>query len=440
MTRAAVDRGTAGRTAAGRAGAERVPSGRDAADQDADFLALRAEFPILSRKVHGKPLVYLDNTATTQKPRVVLETLDHYYRTYNANIHRGVYRIAEEATARYEESREKVAHLLNARSTREIVFTRGTTESINLVAYAWGRANVGPGDVIVLTEMEHHANLVPWQILAKEKGAMLRFIPVTGQGTLDLSGLDALLKGPVKLVAVTQMSNVLGTINPVAEIGRRAHAAGAKVLVDAAQGLPHLGADVRALDCDFLAFSGHKMLGPTGSGGLYGRRDILEAMPPFLSGGEMIREVKLEGSTWNELPWKFEAGTMDIAATIGLGAAVDFLTRIGMDAIRAHDARLTERAMRLLAEIPGIRIFGPPAEQRGAIIPFTLDDIHAHDIAGVLDREGIAVRAGHHCAMPLHQKLGVAATARASFYLYNTVEEVDQLVEGVRKVKRVFHR
>jgi cysteine desulfurase/selenocysteine lyase len=435
VTRAAVDRTAAERPAAGRAGAPRAPASREV-----DFLTLRAEFPILSRKVHGKPLVYLDNTATTQKPRVVLETLDHYYRTYNANIHRGVYRIAEEATARYEESREKVAHLLNARSTREIVFTRGTTESINLVAYAWGRANVGPGDVIVLTEMEHHANLVPWQILAKEKGAMLRFIPVTGQGTLDLSRLDALLKGPVKLVAVTQMSNVLGTINPVAEIGRRAHAAGAKVLIDAAQGLPHLGADVRALDCDFLAFSGHKMLGPTGSGGLYGRREILEAMPPFLGGGEMIREVKLEGSTWNELPWKFEAGTMDIAATIGLGAAVDFLTGIGIDAIRAHDAMLTVRAMRLLSEIPGIRIFGPPADQRGPIIPFTLDDIHAHDIAGVLDREGIAVRAGHHCAMPLHQRLGVAATARASFYLYNTVEEVDQLAEGVRKVKRVFHR
>ncbi len=429
------------RTAATRAaGAPATRATPVPGDRGVDFIALRADFPILSRRVHGKPLVYLDNTATTQKPRVVLETLDDYYRTYNANIHRGVYRIAEEATARYEETREKVARLLNARSTREIVFTRGTTESINLVSYSWGRSNVGPGDVIVLTEMEHHANLVPWQILAKEKGATLRFIPVTNQGTLDLSDLDTLLLGPVKLVAVTQMSNVLGTINPVAEIARRAHAAGAKILVDAAQGLPHLGADVREMDCDFLAFSGHKMLGPTGSGALYGRRDLLEAMPPFLAGGEMIREVRLEESTWNELPWKFEAGTMDIAATIGLGAAIDYLTRIGIDAIREHDAVLTERAMRLLSEIPEVRNYGPPADRRGAIIPFTVDDIHAHDVAGVLDREGIAVRAGHHCAMPLHQKLGVAATARASFYLYNTVDEVDQLAEGVRKVKRVFHR
>ncbi len=423
-----------------RAAASRAPAAPAAGAQGVDFAALRADFPILSRKVHGKPLVYLDNTATTQKPRVVLEALDHYYRSYNANIHRGVYWIAEEATARYEESREKVARLLNARSTREIVFTRGATESINLVAQSWGRANVGPGDVILLTEMEHHANLVPWQLLAKEKGATLRFIPVAADGTLDLGGLDALLRGPVKLVGVTQMSNVLGTINPVAEIGRRAHAVGAKMLVDAAQGLPHLGSDVRALDCDFLVFSGHKMLGPTGSGALYGRRELLEAMPPFLGGGEMIREVRLEESTWNDLPWKFEAGTMDIAAMIGLGAAVDYLTRIGIDAIREHDAALTARAMQLLSKIEGVRIYGPPADRRGAIVSFTVDDIHAHDVAGVLDREGIAVRAGHHCAMPLHQKLGVAATARASFYLYNTMEEVELLAEGVRKVKRVFHR
>jgi cysteine desulfurase/selenocysteine lyase len=403
-----------------------------------DFAALRADFPIFERKVHGKPLIYLDSAATSQKPRAVLEAVDTYYRTCNANIHRGVYQIAEEATARYEEARGRIASLINARSAKEVVFTRGTTESVNLVAYAWGRQHVGPGDVVLLTEMEHHSNLVPWQILARERGATLRFIPIDDRGELDLSGLDALLAGPVKLVGVVHMSNVLGTVNPVAELARRAHAAGALILVDGAQSVPHVSVDVRALDCDFLAFSGHKMLGPTGTGVLYGRREILEAMPPFLGGGEMIREVHLTHSDWNELPWKFEAGTMNIAGMIGLGAAVDYLKAVGFDAIRAHGAALTERAMRLLGAIPGVRIYGPPAERHGAVIAFTVDEVHPHDIATVLDHEGIAVRAGHHCAMPLHARLGLHATARASFYLYNLPGDVDRLAEAVERVKKVF--
>ena len=405
-----------------------------------DFAAIRKDFPIFSQKAHGKPLIYLDSTATTQKPVEVLEALDHYYRTYNANIHRGVYAIAELATARYEEVRGKVARILNARSPNEIVFTRGTTESINLVSNAWGRKNVGAGDVIVLTEMEHHSNLVPWQMLAQERGAVIRFIPFDRHGKLDLSGLDKLLEGPVKIVSLTHMSNVLGTVNPVAEIARKAHARGALVCVDAAQSLPHLGVDVRELDCDFLAFSGHKMLGPTGIGGLYGKREILDAMPPFLGGGEMIREVKLTGSSWNETPWKFEAGTMNIADTIALGAAIDYVERIGFDAIAEHSRELVTETMRLLGEIPGVTIYGPPAAERGGIVAFTLDDIHAHDVATVLDHEGVAVRAGHHCAMPLHAKLGVAATTRASFYVYNVLSDVAILAEGVRKAKKLFQR
>jgi cysteine desulfurase/selenocysteine lyase len=411
-----------------------------APERPVDFAAIRKDFPIFEQKVHGKPLIYLDSTATTQKPLEVLRALEHYYRTYNANIHRGVYAIAEEATARYEEVRGKVARLLNARSPSEIIFTRGTTESMNLVSNAWGRSNVGPGDVIVLTEMEHHSNLVPWQILAKERGASIRYIPFDGKGRLDLSGLDALLQGPVKIVSLTHMSNVLGTVNPVAEIARKAHAQGALVCVDAAQSLPHLGVDVRALDCDFLAFSAHKMLGPTGTGGLYGKRALLDAMPPFLGGGEMIREVRLEGSTWNEIPWKFEAGTMNIADTIAFGTAIDYVEKIGFAAITEHSRELASETMRRLGEIPGVTIYGPPAVERGGIVAFTLDDIHAHDVATVLDHEGVAVRAGHHCAMPLHTKLGVAATTRASFYVYNVPSDIAVLVEGVRKAKQLFHR
>jgi len=405
-----------------------------------DFAAIRKDFPILEQTMHGKPLAYLDNTATTQKPRVVIETLEHYYKTYNSNIHRGVYAIAEEATRRYEEVRGKIARLLNARSSREIVFTRGTTESVNLVANAWGRKNVGQGDVIVLTEMEHHSNLVPWQMLAEERGAKLRFIPVDGHGRLDLSGLDALLQGSVKLLSVAQMSNVLGTVNPVAEIARRAHAAGALVFVDGAQSVPHMAVDVRALDCDFLAFSGHKMLGPTGIGGLYAKREILEAMPPFLGGGEMIREVTFLRSTWNDVPGKFEAGTMNIADTIALGAAIDYLEAIGFDAIQAHSRALLTETLESLLSIPGITIYGPAANERGPIVSFTLEDIHPHDIAAVLDHEGIAVRAGHHCAMPLHEKLGVIATTRASLYIYNLSSDIERLAAGLRKAIQIFRR
>ena len=405
-----------------------------------DFAALRADFPILDRQVHGKPLIYLDSTATTQKPRQVLESLERYYRTYNANIHRGVYQIAEEATQAYEDARGKVARFLNARSPQEIVFTRGTTESVNLVAYSWGRANVRAGDVIVATEMEHHSNLVPWQLLAEERRATLRHIPVDPTGRLDLSGLDALLQGPVKIVALAHVSNVLGTINPVAEITRRAHAAGAVVLVDGAQSVPHMPVDVRALDCDFLALSGHKMLGPTGIGALYAKRALLEAMPPFLGGGEMIREVRLDRSTWNDVPFKYEAGTMNIADTIAFGAAVDYLTAIGMDAVHEHGRQLTEKALEVLGSIPGVALYGPPAAERCAIVSFNVDDIHAHDVAAVLDHEGIAVRAGHQCAMPLHAKLGLSSSTRASFHVYNSESEIDRLGEGVRQAKRVFRR
>jgi len=404
-----------------------------------DTASIRKDFPILNREVYGKRLVYLDNTSTTQKPIQVLRAVDDYYRTYNANVHRGIYRMAEEATEAYEAARVTVARFLNARSSTEIVFTRGTTESINLVSNSWGRKNVGPGDVIVATEMEHHSNLVPWQLLAEEKGATLRFIPVDHSGRLDLSGLDALLTGPVKLLAVTHMSNALGTINPVEELIRRAHAVGALVLLDAAQSVPHLGVDVRALDCDFLAFSGHKMLAPTGIGALYAKREHLEAMPPFLGGGEMIREVKLSGSTWNEVPFKFEAGTMNISGAIALGAAIEYLEGLGMDAVRGHDAELTSAALEALRSIPGVTIYGPPAAERGGIVSFTVSDIHAHDVAAVLDREGIAVRAGHHCTMPLHAKFGIAASTRASFYVYNVLEEIDQLAAGVRKAQQVFH-
>jgi len=407
-------------------------------ERTTDFAALRKDFPILERKVYGKPLIYLDNTATTQKPLAVLHALDDYYRRYNANVHRGVYKIAEEATEAYEAVRGKVARLLNARSDREIVFTRGTTESVNLVAHSWGRSNVGPGDVIVLSEMEHHSNIVPWQLLATEKGASIRWIPVDENGRLDLSRLDALLTGPVKILAVTQLSNALGTINPVAELIRRAHAVGAKVLIDGAQSVPHLGVDVQALDCDFLALSGHKMLGPTGIGALYAKRALLEAMPPFFGGGEMIREVTTSGTTWNDVPFKFEAGTMNIADTIAFGAAIDYIQAIGMDKIHAHGVSLAAATMAALREIPGVTVYGPPPAERGGIVAFTVDGIHAHDVAGALDREGIAVRAGHHCAMPLHARFGIPASVRASFYVYNTASEVDRLAQGVRTAKKVY--
>ncbi|MDW8325371.1 MAG: cysteine desulfurase [Anaerolineales bacterium] len=399
----------------------------------------RADFPILNREVRpGVPLVYLDSTATSQKPRAVIEAMDAYYRRSNANVHRGIHTLAEEATALYEEARDRVQRFINAASRREIIFTRNATEAINLVAQSWGRANIHKGDVIVLTEMEHHSNLVPWQILAAERGARLEFIPVTDDGLLDLSRLDDLLRLEPKLVALTHMSNVLGTINPVAEIAARAKAAGATVLVDGAQSVPHFAVDVRALGVDFLAFSSHKMCGPTGLGVLWGRQALLEAMPPFLGGGDMIRRVYLREFKVNELPYKFEAGTPAIAEAVGLGAAVKYLETIGMDAIAAHEREITAYALERLEEVPGVRVYGPPAEKKGGVAAFTLEGVHPHDIAQVLDRDGIAVRAGHHCAMPLHDRFNLPATARASFYLYNTSTEVDKLVEGLYKVKRLF--
>jgi len=406
-----------------------------------DPAAIRKDFPIFERKVHGKPLAYLDNTATTQKPAVVLDALETFYRQRNANVHRGIYLLAEEATAAYEEARVKTARFLNARSPRDVVFTRGTTESVNLVAYSWGRRNVGRGDVVLVTEMEHHSNLVPWQMLTEEKGAVLRHVPIDGHGRLDLTDLDRLLDGPVKLFAFTWVSNALGTVNPTADLVRRAHAAGALALVDAAQAVPHMPVDFRAIDADFLAFSGHKMFAPTGIGALLAKREHLESMPPFFGGGEMIREVTLERSTWADVPAKFEAGTMNFADAVGLGAAIDWLAPFGMDAVHEHGRELAARAIRGLSSVPGVTVFGPPPEEdRGGIVSFVVDGVHAHDVAAILDREGVAVRAGHHCAMPLHQRLGVPATTRASFTVYNDESEIDRLVEGVKKVKTVFSR
>ncbi len=411
-----------------------------------DVQAIRADFPILARTVHGKPLVYLDNAATSQKPETVIRALDEYYRHYNANIHRGVHTLAEEATEAYEGARRKVARFINAPHPAGIVFVRNTTEAINLVAYTWGRANVGAGDVIILSLMEHHSNLVPWQLLAQATGARLEFIGLDGEGRLVLDDLDQHLDrfgGRVKLVAVSGMSNVLGTINPVAEIAARAHRVGALCLVDGAQSVPHLPVDVQALDADFLAFSGHKMLGPTGIGVLWARREILEAMPPFLGGGDMIRSVHLRESRWNEVPYKFEAGTPNVAHGIGLGAAVDYLDNLGMEEVHAHEQALAAYALERLAEVPNLRIYGPPAAERGGVVTFNLlrDGellIHPHDLASILDREGIAIRAGHHCAQPLMEHYGVPATARASFYIYNTEEEVDKLAEALRKAQRLF--
>ncbi|MFL5692178.1 MAG: cysteine desulfurase [Ktedonobacteraceae bacterium] len=401
---------------------------------------IRNDFPILSRSVHGKPLVYLDSTASSQKPRSVIDTMNVYYETYNANVHRGVYEISEEATAAMEKARVKVARFLNARQGKQIIFTRNTSEGINLVAYSWGNANIKAGDLIILTEMEHHSNLVPWQLLAQRTGARLEFVPVTDDGLLRLDIYEQLLQQQPKLVAFAHMSNVLGTINPAQAMIAQAHAVGATVLLDAAQSVPHLPVDVQALDVDFLCFSGHKMLGPTGIGVLYGKRNLLEAMPPFMGGGDMIRTVSLRQSTWNDLPWKFEAGTPAIAEAIGLGAAVDYLNALGMQNVVRHEQELTGYAMQQLQEIPGLTIYGPPASQRGGVISFTLGDIHPHDLASILDQEvGVAVRAGHHCAQPLMERFGLAATARASFYVYTIKEDIDILVQGLHKAMHIFH-
>jgi len=404
-----------------------------------DVARIRADFPVLVREIHpGIPLVYLDSTATSQKPSVVLDAMDGFYRCCNANIHRGVHTLAEESTSAYESARQKVAEFIGSPSSRQVIFTRNTTESINLVAYSWGRANLKAGDVVILTEMEHHSNIVPWHILAAEKNIRLEFVPVTEDGLLDFEEYDRLLQLGPKLVAFTHMSNVLGTVNPVAEMTRLAHAAGAVVLVDGAQSVPHRPVNVQVLDCDFLVFSAHKMCGPTGIGVLYGRKELLEAMPPFLGGGDMIKRVHLRSFTPNELPHKFEAGTPAIAEAVGLGAAVSYLTSVGMNAVATHEQEIISYALDRLEEIPGVSVFGPSAEHKGGVASFMLKDVHPHDIAQILDGQGIAIRAGHHCAMPLHEKFGIPATARASFYLYNTFEEVDKLVAGIYKVKMVF--
>jgi cysteine desulfurase/selenocysteine lyase len=404
-----------------------------------DVAKIRDDFPILVREVRpGVPLVYLDSTATSQRPRQVVEAMDHLTYFSNANIHRGIHVLAEEATAAYEGARIKVAKFINAPSARQLIFTRNTTESINLVAQSWGRANLHPGDVIVLTEMEHHSNLIPWQILAMEKDLRLEFIPVTEDGLLDLAVYRNLLTMEPKVVAFAHMSNVLGTITPAKEIIALAHEVGAVTLVDSAQSVPHLPVDVQDLDADFMAFSAHKMLGPTGIGALYGKKELLEAMPPFLGGGDMIKRVELRSFQTNSIPHKFEAGTPAIAEAVGFGAAVDYLSQVGMEAIEAHEQQIIAYALERLEEIPGVRIFGPEANHKGGVAAFLVDDLHAHDISQVLDMDGIAVRAGHHCAMPLHDKFNITSTARASFYLYNTTDEVDLLVNGIYKVKEMF--
>ena len=403
-----------------------------------DVEKIRKDFPVLSQTVNGKPLVYLDNGASSQVPQSVIDRTSKYLSEEHSNIHRGVHTLAEEATAMYEGAREKIAKFINASSSREVIYTRNTTESINLVAYSWARANLKAGDLVILTEMEHHSNLVPWHMLQMERGIELEFISVTEDGLLDLETYRSLLSRRPKLVSFTHMSNVLGTINPAAEIIRLAHEAGAIALVDGAQSVPHLQVDMQALDADFYAFSAHKMCGPTGIGALYGKSALLEAMPPFMGGGDMIKEVKLRSFRANTLPHKFEAGTPAIAEAIGFGAAVDYLSTIGMDKIAAHEHEITEYALDRLEEIPGVKLFGPSADKKGGVAAFTLDGIHPHDVAQILDRDGIAVRAGHHCAQPLHEKFGIPATSRASFYLYSTKEEVDLLVNGIYKVKEMF--
>lgn len=404
-----------------------------------DVSQIRRDFPVLGREVRpGVRLVYLDSTATSQKPRQVLETMEKFYRESNANIHRGVHTLAEEATALYEEARAKIARFINAPSPRQIIYTRNTTEAINLVAYSWGRAFLQPGDRILLTEMEHHSNLVPWYLLAQERHLELDFVPVREDGLLDLETYRRLLERRPKLVAFTHMSNVLGTINPAREMIALAHQAGAITLLDGAQSVPHFPVDVQELDVDFLAFSGHKMCGPTGIGILYGKMHLLEAMPPFLGGGDMIRAVHLGSFVPNEVPYKFEAGTPAIAEAIGLGAAVDYLQSIGMEAIAKHEHELTAYALERLEEVPGLHLFGPAATHKGGVASFTFDGVHPHDVAQILDQYGIAVRAGHHCAQPLHERFGIPATTRASFYLYTTKDEIDKLVDGLYQVKKIF--
>jgi cysteine desulfurase/selenocysteine lyase len=403
--------------------------------------AIREDFPILARRVHGKRLVYLDNAATSQKPRSVIEALTRFYECSNANIHRGIHVLAEEATAQYEATRGKVADFIGAASPQSIVFLRNTTEAINLVAQSWARPRLRPGDEVVVTEAEHHSNLVPWLMIARQTGAVVRAVPITDEGLLDLEAARRIIGDRTRLVAIAQMSNVLGTIHPVAELGRLAHARGAKLLVDAAQSVPHMPVDVRALDADFLAFSSHKMLGPTGVGVLYGKPELLDAMEPVLGGGGMIDEVTLEGATWAPPPERFEAGTPNIADVVALSAAIDYLNWLGMENVRAHEVELTRYALETLREVESVRLYGPSdVRQRGGVVAFNYRDVHPHDVSTIVDQEGIAIRAGHHCCQPLMHRLGEAATARASFYVYNTPDDVDALAHGIRQVREVFDR
>lgn len=402
---------------------------------------IRSDFPILSRTVHGKRLVYLDNAATSQKPRAVIDALTRYYEHSNANIHRGIHVLAEEATSQYEATREAVARFIGASSPASIVFLRNTTEAINLVARSWGDANVKAGDEIVVTEAEHHSNLVPWLMLAGRTGARVRAIPIIDAGVLDLEAARAIIGERTRIVAVAHMSNVLGAIHPVEALGKLAHQRGAKLLVDAAQSVPHLPVDVEALGADFLAFSSHKMLGPTGVGVLYGRPELLAAMEPVLGGGGMIEEVTLDGATWAPSPERFEAGTPNIGDVIALGAAIDYLESLGLDNVRAHEMELTRYALDRLGEVEGLRLFGPTdLRQRGGVVSFNYADVHPHDVSTIVDQEGVAIRAGHHCCQPLMRRLGETATARASFYVYNVPEDVDALVHALGQVQEIFSR
>ena len=402
---------------------------------------IRKDFPILQRKVHtGKPLVYFDNAATSQKPIQVIDAIRDYYLNYNSNIHRAVHQLAEESTAAFELTRDKVAKFINAKNREEVVFVRGTTEAINLIAYSWGRQNVQKDDIIVTTEYEHHSNIVPWQLLAKEKGAKLQYIGVDDKGELILDQLDEYLDtGRVKLVTVSHMSNVLGTISPVEDMITKCHKNGVKVLLDAAQSVPHMKADVQKLNCDFFVFSAHKMLGPTGVGVLWARREILDSMPPFHGGGDMIREVHKYETTWNDLPFKFEAGTPNIADVIGFSAAIDYLNAIGMDKVREHEVELTKYALDKISAVKGIILYGTPdMSKRGGVISFNLGDIHPHDLATIIDEDGVAIRSGHHCAQVLMERLEVAATSRASFYIYNTKDEIDVFIRSLNRARELF--
>jgi cysteine desulfurase/selenocysteine lyase len=409
------------------------------AEAKLDARRLRADFPIFEQLIHGKPLAYLDSAASSQKPRQVLDAMTEFYETSYANIHRGVYDLGERATEAYEGAREKARAFVKAESTREVVFTRNVTAALNLVAYAWGLDNLGPGDVVLVTEMEHHSNFVPWQYIARRKGAEFVAIPVDDQGELQLDELDALAaRGRLKVVACTYVSNSLGTVNPVEQLATWAREQGAISVVDAAQAVPHRTVDVQALGCDFLGFTGHKMCGPTGIGVLWGRRELLEQMAPFELGGHMIRKVTLEQTTWNELPHKFEAGTAPIAEAVGLAAAIDYVGEVGLDALERYERELLDYALPRLAEVPGLKLFGPSADRRAGIVSFEVEGVHPHDVAQILDWDGVAVRAGHHCNQPLMHRLGVPATTRASFYLYTVPEEIDRLVEGLHKVTRTF--